>query len=99
MGEPGIPMLSDMENVRVPTSMMPYEQMGTELRLGHTAQCVCGYSYDRRLRAMLTSVERRLPEYQRFESVATPDLSLIDGQPRCLQEANVCLSRAFGSYL
>lgn len=95
----GIPVLARMDNIPIPSSMVPFDKMGTAISRGEIHQCLCGFCCDTKLRSMLFNADKHLESYKWFDSVTTPDLTIMDGRPPCIQQSVVCLTRAFGSYL
>ena len=96
VGEPGIPMLMDLNNTQIPRGLIPF---------GKTAKCkdhrqyVHFYMHDREFARVLTATTRYIDILKRFDGVITPDCSMLINQSACLQQTNTYFNRAVGFYL
>ncbi|MBR7019804.1 MAG: DUF4417 domain-containing protein [Lachnospiraceae bacterium] len=95
VGEPGIPMLMDLKNAQIPKALVPFGKIGSS----NTRQYVHFYQFDNKFSRVLTATDKYLDRLKMFDGVVTPDCSILIGQARCLQQANIHMSRAVGFYL
>ena len=96
VGEPGIPMLMDLNNTQVPKDMIPFEKAR---RCTDRRKYVHFYMHDREFSRVLTSTTRYIDLLKLFDGVITPDCTMAIGQAPCLQQANTYMNRAVGFYL
>ena len=96
VGEPGIPMLMNLNNVQIPKDIVPFGKIKT---CKNKRQYVHFYQHDREFSRVLTSTTRYLDDLKEFDGVITPDCSMRIGQSPCLQQANTYMNRAVGFYL
>ncbi len=96
VGEPGIPMLMNLNNVQVPRDMIPFAKAR---RCANKRQYVHFYMHDREFSQVLTATTRYLDLLKLYDGVITPDCSLLIGQSPCLQQTNTYMNRAVGFFL
>ena len=96
VGEAGIPMLMDLNNVQVPKDIIPFEKARKEK---NKRQYVHFYMHDKGFACVLTFTSKYLDLLRQFDGVITPDPTLLINQSKCLQETNTYMSRAVGFYL
>ena len=96
VGKPGIPTLMDLPDPPIPKEMIPFSKISKEH--GKHA-CLDFYEHDKVFSPILTNTTRYLERLKTFESVVTPDCTLMVGQSQCLQETNTYMNRAVGFYL
>ena len=95
VGEPGIPMLMDINNSQIPRSIIPFSKA---LRCTNKRQYVHFYQHDREFSRVLTSTAKYLPLLQEYDGIITPDCSMLINQSPCLQQTNTYFNRAVGFY-
>ena len=96
VGEPGIPMLMDLNNTQIPRDMIPFSKAKN---CSNKRQYVHFYMHDREFSRVLTATNHYLDLLKCFDGVITPDCTLMIGQSPCLQQANTYMNRAVGFYL
>lgn len=96
VGEPGIPMLMDLQNVQVPKGMIPFEKAR---KCTNHRQYVHFYMHDREFSRVLTATRRYLDVLKQYDGVITPDCTMLIRQSPCLQQTNTYFNRAVGFYL
>lgn len=96
VGEPGIPMLMDLPDAPIPETLVPFNKAAKQ-NSKHSA--IDFYIHDKEFARVLTNTPHYLDLFKRFESVLTPDCTLMVGQSRCLQETNTYMNRAVGFFL
>lgn len=96
VGEPGIPMLMDLNNVQIPRDLIPFDQAA---QCPDKRQYVHFYMHDRKFSSVLTATSRYLDMLKLYDGAITPDCTLMIGQSPCLQQANTYMNRAVGFYL
>lgn len=96
VGRAGIPMLMDLPDSPVPQTLVPFNKAA---KLNGKHSCIDFYIHDSEFTRVLTHTERYLNLFKSYESVITPDCTLMIGQSKCLQETNTYMSRAVGFYL
>jgi len=96
VGEPGIPMLMDLDNVQIPLDLIPFSKAG---RSNNKRKYVHFYQHDREFSRVLTATARYLDLLKLYDGVITPDCSMQIGQAACLKQANTYMNRAVGYYL
>lgn len=95
----GIPRLMDCIGKTKPRGMVPLDKAAEAIRAGKTHQHVCGFVSDRWLIGVFTNTDAYIKRFREFDGVIIPDLSIVDGLPPCINQANVAFSRALGLYL
>ena len=95
VGEPGIPMLMDMQNVQIPKGMIPFSKART---CKDKRQFVHFYEHDKEFSRVLTATTKYLPLLQEFDGIITPDCTMMINQSKCLQQTNTYFNRAVGYY-
>lgn len=95
VGEPGIPMLMDLDNTQIPKGMIPF---GKASKNKNHRQYVHFYEFDRQFSRVLTATSRYLDLLKQFDGVISPDCSMLINQAPCLQQANTYMNRAVGYY-
>lgn len=96
VGEPGIPMLMDLNNAEIPKDLVPFEKAK---RCKNKRQYVHFYMHDNQFPQVFTCADKYLDLLKQFDGVITPDCSMQIGQAPCLQQTNTYFNRAFGFYL
>ncbi len=96
VGEPGIPMLMDLDNVQVPKDLLPFKRAS---KCPDKRQYVHFYMHDREFSQVLTATRRYIDLLKLYDGVITPDCTMMIGQATCLQQANTYMNRAVGFYL
>lgn len=96
VGEPGIPMLMDLDNVQVPKDIVPFTKAR---KCSDKRQYVHFYMHDREFAQVLTATHQYIDLLKLFDGVITPDCTMMIGQSPCLQQANTYMNRAVGFYL
>lgn len=96
VGEPGIPMLMDLNNVQIPRDMIPFSKAS---KCPNKRQYVHFYMHDREFSRVLTATDRYIDLLKLYDGVITPDCTMLIGQSPCLQQANTYMNRAVGFYL
>lgn len=96
VGEPGIPMLMNLNNAQIPQDMIPF---GKAKSCKNKRQHVHFYMQDREFSRVLYATSRYLEILKLYDGVITPDCSMLIGQSPCLQQANTYMNRAVGFYL
>ncbi len=95
VGEPGIPMLMDLDNTQIPKDMVSFGKINT---CKNKRQYVHFYMHDNKFSRVLTATRDYLPVLKQYDGVITPDCSMAIGQAPCLQQANTYMNRAVGFY-
>lgn len=96
VGEPGIPMLSNLNNTQIPKGLVPFNKIRTEK---DKRKYVHFYIHDYNFSCVLTATKRYVDLLKEFDGVITPDCSMLRGQAPCLQQTNTYFNRAVGFYL
>ena len=96
VGNPGIPMLLDLKNTQIPKGLVPFNKIGTEKDKN---KYVHFYIHDYQFSQALTSTTKYVDKLKQFDSVITPDCSMLINQAQCLQQTNTYFNRAIGFYL
>ncbi len=96
VGEEGIPMLMDLENISIPKDMIPFSKAKA---CANKRQYIHFYEHDIAFSTVLTGTKYYLDLLKQFDGVITPDCSMLIGQSRCLQATNTYMNRAVGYYL
>ena len=95
VGEPGIPMLMDINNTQIPKGIIPFSKA---LRCTDKRQYVHFYQHDREFSRVLTGTAKYLPLLQEYDGIITPDCTMMINQSPCLQQTNTYFNRAVGFY-
>lgn len=96
VGEPGIPMLLNLDNTQIPNDLVPFTKIKTEK---NKRKYVHFYVHDVKFSAILTTTKKYVDVLKEYDGVITPDCSMLRGQARCLQQTNTYFNRAIGFYL
>lgn len=96
VGEPGIPMLMNLNNVQIPKDLLPFSKAKT---CHNRRQYVHFYQHDREFSRVLTATTRYIDLLKSYDGVISPDCTMLIGQSPCLQQANTYMNRAVGFYL
>lgn len=96
VGEPGIPMLMDLNNTQVPKGLIPFSKAK---RCNNLRQYVHFYEHDIAFARVLTATSSYLELLKSFDGVITPDCTLLIKQSSCLQQTNTYMNRAVGFFL
>lgn len=96
IGDPGIPMLSDLKNTQVPKGLVPFNKIKYEK---DRRKYVHFYIHDEYFSQILTATNKYVDLLKEFDGVITPDCSMLRGQAPCLQQTNTYFNRAVGFYL
>jgi hypothetical protein len=96
VGEAGIPMLLNLDNVQIPKGLIPFNKIGTEK---DKSKYVHFYIHDYQFSQILTSTTKYINKLKEFDGVITPDCSMLINQAQCLQQTNTYFNRAIGFYL
>lgn len=96
VGDPGIPVLMDLNNTDIPKDMIPFSKAKTA---ANKRQYVHYYEHDKEFSTVLTGTKTHLDLLKQFDGVITPDCTMMIGQAPCLQQANTYMNRAVGYYL
>lgn len=99
VGEPGIPMLLNLNNAEIPRDIIPFDKARQTKTACDRRAYVHFYMHDRRFSSIITDTEKFLPLLQQFDGVITPDPTIMDSQAACLQQTNTYFNRAIGFYL
>lgn len=95
VGEAGIPVLLDMDNVQIPRDMVSF---GKASKCKNRRQYIHFYMHDKAFSSVLTATSKYLNLVKTFDGIISPDCSMAIGQSRCLQEANTYMNRAVGYF-
>ncbi len=97
VGEAGIPMLMDLDNVQVPKEIAPFDKA----RAGKASKksYIHFYMHDKYFAPVLSATDKYLDLFKKYDGAITPDCTMLIGQSKCLQETNTYLNRAVGFYL
>lgn len=96
VGEPGIPMLMDLDNTQIPKDIVSFGKINT---CKDKRQYVHFYMHDKEFSRVLTATNEYLPVLKLYDGVITPYCSMAVGQAPCLQQANTYMNRAVGFFL
>lgn len=96
VGEAGIPMLMNTNNVQVPKGLIPYDKAKKCI---YRERYIHFYIFDKYFNSILTATKRNLNLLKSYAGVITPDFSILINQSKCLQETNTYFNRAVGFYL
>ncbi|MCC8074232.1 MAG: DUF4417 domain-containing protein [Clostridiales bacterium] len=96
IGDAGIPVLMDLDNVQIPKDIIPFTKAK---RCENKRQYVHFYEHDKEFSSVLTGTTHYLDMLKQYDGVITPDCSMAIGQSKCLQQANTYMNRAVGYYL
>ena len=96
VGEAGIPMLMNLDNVQVPKDLLSFGKART---CPNKRQYIHFYQFDKEFSRVLTATKSYLDDLKLYDGVITPDCSLLIGQSPCLQQSNTYMNRAVGFFL
>lgn len=96
VGDAGIPMLMNINNVQIPKDILPF---GKATTCANKRQYIHFYQHDREFSRVLTATTKYLDLLKLYDGVITPDCSMLIGQSPCLQQTNTYMNRAVGFYL
>ena len=96
VGDCGIPMLMEMDNVDIPKDMVPFSKIRV---CNNKRQFVHFYQHDKDFSRVLTATNQYLDLLKLYDGVITPECTMAIGQATCLQQANTYMNRAVGFYL
>ncbi len=96
VGEPGIPMLMNLDNAQIPKDILPF---GKARSCANKRQYVHFYMHDREFARVLTATTKYLNLLKLYDGVITPDCTMAINQAPCLLQANTYMNRAVGFYL
>lgn len=96
VGEPGIPVLLDVDNAQIPKAMLPFEKIK---KAENKRQYVHFYMHDKYFARVLTATDKYVDLLKQFDGVITPDCTMLVGQAPCIQQTNTYFNRAIGFYL
>lgn len=96
VGEPGIPMLMNLDNVQIPKDLLPFSKVNV---CKNKRQYVHFYMHDKEFSRVLTATKRYVDVLKQYDGVITPDCTMTVGQSSCLQQTNTYMNRAVGFYL
>jgi len=97
VGDPGIPMLLDIDNTQVPKGLIAFEK--AKLPGQNKRQYVHFYMHDKYFSDILTATKKYVDLLKTYDGVITPDCSLLIGQSKYIQEVNTYFNRAVGCFL
>ncbi|MCD8110658.1 MAG: DUF4417 domain-containing protein [Clostridiales bacterium] len=97
VGEAGIPMLLDLDNIQVPKGMLPFEK--AKQSNFSKRQYVHFYMHDKYFADVLTATNKYVDLLKQYDGIITPDCSMLIGQSKCIQQTNTYFNRAIGFYL
>lgn len=98
VGDPGIPMLMNLENTQIPNDLIPF----TKARFSQNndkRKYIHFYEFDQKFSSVLTATSQYLKLFKLYDGVITPDCSMLINQSPCLQQTNTYMNRAVGFYL
>ena len=96
VGEPGIPMLSKMNNIDIPSNLVPF----TKLRTSKTKKgYIHFYEHDRYFSSFLNNPSKYLEGLKNYDGVITPDPTMFVDESKCLLETATYINRAYGFFL
>ncbi len=96
VGNPGIPMLMDLNNTQIPRDMIPFSKAK---KCNNKRKYIHFYMHDVEFSRVLTATYKYINLLKLYDGVITPDCTMMIGQSRCLQQANTYMNRAVGFYL
>lgn len=96
VGNAGIPMLMDLDNIQIPRDMIPFSKART---CTDKRKYIHFYMHDREFSTVLTATDRYIDLLNLYDGAITPDCTMMIGQSPCLQQANTYMNRAVGFYL
>ncbi len=97
VGDAGIPMLMNLDNVQIPRKLIPFDK--AKKTNADKRSYVHFYIHDKYFLDVLTSTTKYVDLLKQYDGVITPDCSLLVGQSKCIQETNTYFNRAVGFYL
>lgn len=96
VGDIGIPMLMNLDNIQIPKDILPFGKANV---CKNRRQYIHFYQHDKEFSRVLTATTRYLDIFKLYDGVITPDCSMQIGQSPCLQQANTYMNRAVGYFL
>ncbi len=96
VGNCGIPMLMNLQNIQIPQDIVPFSKLNTNK---DKRKYVHFYMHDKEFSTILTATNRYLEQLKLYDGVITPDCTMMIGQSPCLQQANTYMNRAVGFFL
>ncbi|MCD8205491.1 MAG: DUF4417 domain-containing protein [Clostridia bacterium] len=96
IGDPGIPMLMNLNNTQIPLDIVPFDKARN---CTNKRQYVHFYVHDPKFFCLLKMPERYVELFKLYDGVITPDFSMLIGQSKCVQQVCVYLNRAIGFFL
>lgn len=96
VGNPGIPMLMDLNNTQIPRDMIPFSKAK---KCNDKRKYIHFYMHDVEFSRVLTATNKYINLLKLYDGAITPDCTMMIGQSRCLQQANTYMNRAVGFYL
>ena len=98
-GYMGIPSLMDLRNTEIPSRLIPFGKVKSEIAKDSTRGYVDFYMFDDKFTGIITDTDDYIDDLLQFDGVLTPDCTLLTGQSNCLQATSTFLNRAVGYYL
>lgn len=95
VGDAGIPMLMNLDNVQIPLDIIPFGKANV---CKNRRKYIHFYQHDKEFSRVLTATKRYLDLFKLYDGVITPDCSMQIGQAPCLQQANTYMNRAVGYF-
>lgn len=96
VGDPGIPMMMDLDNISIPNDIIPFSKAKKAV---NKRQYIHFYEHDKEFSTVLTATKKHLELLKQFDGVISPDCTMMIGQSPCLQQVNTYMNRAVGYYL
>ena len=96
VGDAGIPMLMNLDNVQIPRDLVPFGKLNT---CRDKRKYVHFYQHDKEFSRVLTATNKYLEVIKTYDGIITPDCTMMIGQSPCLQQANTYMNRAVGFYM
>ena len=96
VGEPGIPMLMDLNNTQIPKGLVPYTKVRTNKE---KRKYVHFYVHDKFFQSVLACTYKYVELLKQYDGVITPDPTMFINNSPCLLETSTYFNRAVGYYL